>query len=96
MSHTPGPWQAWEPLRNSRHRPITQAPNGQTIAYVQYSQSMPVDANARLIASAPELLAALKEARRCLAYHVGKDQFSADIAAVEQAEAAIAKAEGAK
>ena len=49
--HTPGPWRVWENL-------IQVSPNGPSICYFEAGQQ-PSEANARLIAAAPELLAAL-------------------------------------
>ena len=50
--HTPGPW--------TKDRNIIEDAEGQEIARVAYEQSGYVQANARLIAAAPELLKALK------------------------------------
>ena len=61
MSHTPGPWKASEFIGDAG---IEIVADGQCIA-----RAYPLlqrDANARLIAAAPELLAALKEARTML------------------------------
>lgn len=59
-SHTPGPWTVnghyieSPPLRPNFGR--------RAVARVDYSHHSEIPANARLIAAAPELLAALKEA----------------------------------
>ena len=48
-----------------------------------------------LFAAAPDLLAALVEANRCLAWHESRHGVAMDRVAVERATAAIAKAKGA-
>jgi hypothetical protein len=104
-AHTPGPWVA-RPFEDSRHSPalmgydIEAHPdfnNGFSIAHVAGSQEM--HANARLIASAPELLAALQAvlaADDIICENVGSksDQAMTRIAALDQAARAIAKATG--
>ena len=92
VTHTPGPWT----LTNSRE--VFSKASGDPICVVSWGFT-PLDrqvakADARLLAAAPELLAALKEIRR----------IAADIPAIERnprfadasrdALAAIAKAEG--
>jgi hypothetical protein len=91
--HTPGPWSYWP---NSCEYPgvITQ---DETALHIAVPTALPnVQANARLIAAAPDLLAALKDCRSELVYilesygdlGVGFDR------AIGAADAAIAKAEG--
>ena len=53
-----------------------------------------VRANARLIAAAPELLEALKQATAALAWHEQVHGVAMDAVVVEKARAAIAKAQG--
>jgi len=97
--YTPGPWYAremrgWSGVCISRFRedvstagdaPIAQVREG----YPHWENKFPVEANARLIAAAPELLEALEAVVACWNHHdVGK-------AYVEDlARAAIAKAKG--
>ena len=50
--HTPGPW--------TKDRNIIEDANGNEIARVSYERSGYVQANARLIAAAPDLLEALR------------------------------------
>lgn len=98
--HTPGPWDV-EP-KGSRH--FVDGADGLTVAYLDRAgvrERAEIEANARLIASAPELLAAL-EAAAGLAEGTVKllrqlDMESGRIAAecvLRDARAAIAKAKG--
>ena len=82
MTHTPGPWECpgtdgdeWAICHRDRTR------KRRTIAHVYY------EANARLIAAAPDLLAAL---RRYVQYEDEKHPFSVR----QAARTALAKAEG--
>src|SRR3546814_2071642 len=61
-NHTPGPWRA-DPYND-----IRTSPDGCKIAAVvtHYGTLNAADANARLIAAAPDLLDALTEARRII------------------------------
>jgi len=81
--HTKGPWR-WEKSRSLHH---LQGPRGS----LGISTGKELDANAALIAAAPELLEALKGLIDCnlMRNLVGGYQFQ-----IEQAEKAIAKAEG--
>lgn len=105
--HTPGPWEAVDDEGGIRIRPVN---TGWELAFLAagswtYSDGMPhdIDANARLIAAAPELLAALK----LIANYEGdgddggmlapKPPYSWETVArvsVDVAKAAIKKAEG--
>jgi len=85
--HTPGPWDCEEFV-------VTADDVGEPCyAYFSDGERIPTTkANARLIAAAPELLEALELMRR-----VGDDKFSLRtewVKAVEQVDAAIAKARG--
>jgi len=55
MAHTPGPWKV-------KHKPhlAIYGPNGHLVALVQVPCGWDFNANARLIAAAPEILAALE------------------------------------
>ena len=77
--HTKGSW--------SLNGNLIEGPDGETIAYITaYSRLTPKQkANARLIAAAPELLGALKRAKRHLSVY--SEEF-------DMAEQAIAKVEG--
>jgi hypothetical protein len=91
--HTPGPWQV-----HGSHI-YTADPERALLAQVFNSGSKasdyPLQANARLIAAAPELLEALKDALFHVANQgdIGVDQW---LACERKARAAIAKAEGEK
>lgn len=94
MSHTPGPWEV-----NASNMVTIQA-GGASIAQPLYpiiwkdDHRAEFDANARLIATAPELLEALKQlVARC----DGDEGVRADGSNIQTmaAHAAIAKAEGA-
>ncbi len=84
MTHTAGPWSAWGTGRNWMIR--DGAGNiAQTLPTPEFGQEA---ANARLIAAAPELLAAAKQV---LADLSGEEVPDADT--VERLEQAIAKVE---
>lgn len=91
MKHTPGPWHVGKSLR------IIGA-NSQRVAVCDDNEATPGMDNARLIAAAPDLLAALestvKEIERLRHYTSGMDAQRAYTIA-ENASAAIAKAKGA-
>ncbi len=88
MKHTPGPWTAtrWRVCAEEPFRYITDTANNKA------SRTEENEANARLIAAAPELLAALKG----MVEHLlddrsdGRDEENA----LSSAMGAIAKAEG--
>jgi len=86
MRHTPGPWTA---VADGGSVLIVTAARGNTMRVVDDSPREEAAANARLIAAAPELLAALKEMLSSPTY--GNEPSES---AVELAIAAIAKAEG--
>ena len=97
MAHTAGPWKAKGPYiiggnTEVHHLYIQQAPEGRTIADVGLWLDMvkEQEANARLMAEAPSLLAALK-ALRPLFECGAAEEYAAEI---EAAEAAIERAEG--
>lgn len=84
MKHTPGPWKL-----NIDTVCIRNGVQVQPVTHHMDSQGM---ADARLIASAPELLEALK-AVRCF-YENAKHLSGDEDAILEEVRAAIAKAEG--
>ena len=95
VTHTPGPWTWGDgkvrsdevlPLRN----PAFLYRENAIIAEVTLRDDNSHQANARLIATAPELLNALKRLEQAITHPDKAEQF----AAVEAARAAIAKAEG--
>jgi hypothetical protein len=79
-AHTPGPWQYQETSDAYTH--IVRA-DRRFLCQLRQDPSGEAEANARPIAAAPDLLAALKNA---VALH--------EVFSVEAARAAIAKAEG--
>lgn len=94
--HTPGPWRAVTvPYDSSafyieaRNAPDKRSP---MVAHIPRSTVQPMEANARLLAAAPDLLEALEG----LLSHPngGTYRNSADSEAVKAALAAIAKATG--
>lgn len=96
MKHTPGPWKimrASDYTGDPEHTAIMsiEAANGKTVYYTESGYFVPVEADARLIAAAPELLAALELCyEHCRLYHP-----SVEINNVgETVRAAIAKATG--
>jgi len=102
MKHTPGPW------RVARFKSKTLFENPYHIEHTKTKEILAkmgenklmyknCEANARLIASAPELLEALKDATRELQYHAKDDtgfprQTVLEI--IKDAEKAIEKVEG--
>jgi hypothetical protein len=98
-SHTPGPWRVeWPTQPDAMSEVFAPSPPGDAypwrVAYVMRDSNkhqQPIDdANARLIAAAPELLEALKEV-----YTLTGENHPARAPAVwERARLTIAKAEG--
>ena len=87
--HTPGPW-AISPIRDADgalyiESPLTDARNERVACIFGFAEA---DANARLIAAAPDMLAALREAYLTLECRDGTARVT------EQVRAAIAKATG--
>ena len=82
--HTPGPWKAIECA-------VYRSDNGDKVADTWLAKPSvgAKKANARLIAAAPDLLEAAREANKALCHHgLGEDP------ALMMLQAAIAKAEG--
>lgn len=90
MSHTPGPWKIQE--FSAQTYMISTFQNG------LIAQHVPGEANARLIAAAPELYEALEELRdkvwRIIDLHRDSEARAAANMALERANAALAKARG--
>lgn len=90
MTHTPGPW------RHEKDFSV-RATNNYEIAHVShmnYERGGTCEANARLIAAAPDMLEALKWAAEILESYKNQ-KCGIHIDAIEKARAAIAKATGA-
>jgi hypothetical protein len=115
MSHTRGPWRAVSPLIGGKyagHRAVIPGGHGDNppLCYLPKGRDDLQKANARLIAAAPELLAALRELVECKdmkdrlrSYEFGGTQEMAAFAeeydrrkpaAWDAARAAITRAEG--
>ena len=93
--HTPGPWITFQP-RGDGSVPVRTDGLGLTICYVHDGAICDALVNARLIAAAPELLDALRDARSMLATVEVIDGEDDDpwSKAIARMDAAIAKAEG--
>lgn len=95
--HTPGPWKAIGNPYSDKARDVI-APNGNRIAALNgaaFDYSSEVAANARLIASAPDLLTALENMVAHFPFWASKlEMKQIDRDAVALARAAIAKAKG--
>jgi len=102
MKHTPGPWKVAE--HYGAFRVITASRPVALVLYDGGSEDREVMPNARLIAAAPELLAACKALVDNLIWASGSSDFAPDGIAregwlkvepsISQGMAAIAKAEG--
>ena len=96
MSHTPGPWHVDE---HAKHE-ITTEKGPFWVAHVNYHLEMngelakkEVEANARLISAAPDLLAVCQAARQALrSYQYGNGSPDLAVEIADACEAAIAKA----
>lgn len=91
--HTPGPWVWDDNLEDLR--PLWEMGMSQGFGYIDWLDQSSKEANARLIAAAPDMLKALKTARHrieCL-YVSGDADGPVDAWTVEIDEA-IARAEG--
>jgi hypothetical protein len=99
-THTPGPWHDYTEPHGTRHilpcpQPTLDTVQICTFGGTAYRSKSETDANARLLAAAPDLLAALERLSVCVA---GMDRFSLDEnfeAAQTQARAIIARVGGA-
>ncbi len=91
--HTPGPWMATRSLHDSRVVICTEHGHRIDVASTYAGGcGVPVEANARLIAAAPELYMALKVIVDCMPKDGGMVRLDGDELAA--ARAAIAKATG--
>lgn len=96
LTHSPGPW-TYEVARTCDTKVSfdISAPHGPTfdrfdVAHLTNPYSGTAEGNARLIASAPELLAALKEMHAAFRFYSKGHELNA----IQSAHRAIAKAEG--
>ena len=88
--HTPGPWQTFPALSNPPSIVIGPVERGD-LGFVAQTVGGNDEANARLIAAAPELLEALRDL--IIACNMSPGQELTVSLAIENANAAIAKAE---
>ena len=86
-SHTPGPWEAF-----ASHAGLYVIDSAEQGAICKIEWCLEDEANARLIASAPEMLVALK--RLCAKFGVDDDGWPRDGTEWREARDTIAKAEG--
>lgn len=97
VKHTPGPWQIefghTQTASGIQYWQVTDGADA--ICCNQFCYAGDAEANARLIAAAPDLLEAAKDVLKLFRYHTEDAADAADFAAaVEiQIEAAISKAE---
>lgn len=88
--HTPGPWDASRCATPPGHTQYTIYAGDTRVA-----MAFETDANAHLVAAAPDLLAALESTTRCLAWHMNKHGTAGmDVLILTNARAALAKAKG--
>lgn len=103
--HTPGPWTVedvgYGDIQENESRPMVTSPKGRIIA--DPGDDAAGRANARLIAAAPEMLAALKRIRDARDYHAEHGHYPTELLPRDQAfddwaadiaDTAIRKAEG--
>lgn len=91
--HTPGPWSARVPAASEQPHWKVVGPGNQHVAMVHIMAHNPAEADVRLIAAAPDLLAALKG---IMTLHEPEGRFQPHSFKpfLKAAVAAIAKAEG--
>jgi len=91
VRHTPGPWR----VTGSIHDPVTSDDGDIITGFVRGPTAEIGDANARLIAAAPELLEALRSVQEFLAAggRLHADALFDDESAIDMINKAIAKAE---
>ena len=87
--HTPGPWKFYDDSNDGKTNRIEIVAIGKTVARIYHSVPAEDLPNARLIAAAPDLLAALKAAVDLM-----EQEDFATLTLVPKFRAAIAKAEG--
>lgn len=95
MGHTPGPWEVAPPGYVDEHYAVLDGFGHTASVYGYPEQEAVALANARLIAAAPELLAALQEAVTALNVKEKFPVYDTDSYAIAaRCDKAIAKAEG--
>ena len=94
--HTPGPWR-YAPTNTETVSHLVRCSEGYAVADVTHWFDLPVDANARLIAAAPDMLEALQSAQESIATFIGVHGYPFESGAgdvLREVNAAIAKATG--
>lgn len=91
--HTPGPWIIEATPRSIAEDYVIRTEHSVVAAILPLYNEDETDANARLIAAAPELLEAAKEAREALQPFLTEEP-AAEWTAARMLDAAIAKATG--
>ena len=94
MSHTPGPWKVINfKRREGRVYEILANGHGSIALLTEFSQLQP-EANARLIAAAPELWAACQAVLSTVNYTIGSEEADRYRPLLKQVRAALTHAEG--
>jgi len=91
VPHAGGPWEA--DLNPTHGRVTVYAPDEFPIPVCEVCDTVYEQANANLIAAAPELLEALEDARKAIAEHIGPER-TARSERIARYDAAIRKARG--
>jgi hypothetical protein len=93
MAHTPGPWYAeGSDIGSAENVTVGVAIAGRNDdGYISHAE---VQANAYLMAAAPEMLSALKEIAECCERRLRKGKDQGDLDTLRVCRTAIAKAEG--
>jgi hypothetical protein len=97
-AYTPGPWAIYEdvPDRLIGMRAIIAVNSSGDYGITICNPSPMGEANARLIAAAPELADALRATLRCLQWHAERHGVGMDAKAVADAHALLDRIEGAR
>lgn len=93
LTHTPGPWKFKDEIFANRRYVRIYGSDLVNVTDLNTYPSIPVEANARLIAAAPDLLAALEEMAAVFGWQSPNANPAVDTA-IAAARAAIAKAKG--
>jgi hypothetical protein len=89
--HTPGPWRVFDVFSDVEI--VTDRKDAlETESIVQFKGQRNAEANARIMAAAPEMLAALELCEDVLAKLARLDDGTPSISALDAARAALAKA----
>ena len=94
QQHTPGPWKIIPAFGGSRYPSIVNPAGDAELGDWMVAERVRWPADANLIAAAPELLAALTAIVNSTDYGCDEDGKDSDRPLMQNARAAIAKAEG--